>query len=144
MGFDPVEIAIVVGAGLMEAIEPLENEISISYDELPGFPKTKSLGQENRLAIGSMEGVRIACLKGREHVYEFGSPNAMSLPLEVMTLLGAGSLILTSTCGSVDDLFPGALAIQTDHINFNGYNPLVGAHGDGGIISLTRVRTTSA
>ena len=138
-GFDPVEIAIVVGAGLMEAIEPLENEIAISYDELPGFPKMKSLGQENRLVIGNLEGVRIACLKGREHVYENGNANAMALPLEVLTLLGAGSLILTSACGSVDaDLFPGALAVQTDHINLSGLNPLVGAHGDGGIVSLSR------
>lgn len=138
-GGGDVEIAVVVGAGLNDCVEALENEASIPYADLPGFPQVRSLGQENRLVIGDMEGVRVACLKGREHYFENGNPAAMSFPLEVMTLLGASSLIVTSTCGSVDaDLYPGTLALVTDHINFNAMNPLIGTHNDGGILSLTK------
>ena len=134
-----VEIAIVVGAGLGEAVERLDNEVSIPYEDLPGFPMIKTQGQENRLVIGELEGVRIACLKGRNQYSDTGRSDDMALPLEAMTFLGAGTFLITGTCGSVDaDLFPGALVTVTDHINLNGLNPLIGVNNDGGIISLSK------
>lgn len=136
-GSAPVEFAAIIGASFNEGVDQLENEISIPYEDLPGFPRTRTFGQENRLVIGELDGSRIALLKGREHYFEQGNPAAMAVPLEVMTLLGAGWVIVTSYCGSVDaDHYPGTLALVTDHINFNGVNPLIGAHGDGGIVSL--------
>ncbi len=138
-GSGEVEIAIAIGAGLGDAVEHLENEVSIPYEDLPGFPKIKTLGQENRLIIGELEGVRVVFLKGRNQYSDTGRSDDMALPLGVATVLGAGTFLITGTCGSVDaDLFPGGLVTITDHINLNGLNPLIGANNDGGVISLTK------
>ena len=139
VGLEPLQVAIILNAGLAESIEGLQNEIVIPYSDLPGFPKAQAFGQENRLIIGELEGVRIACLKGCSHFFESGDAVGMAVPLEIMTLLGVQTLLITATCGSVDaDLYPGALAVVVDHINLTGVNPLFGGSNEGGTISLTK------
>ena len=78
-----------------------------------------------------------ACMLGRAHYYEKGDNRAMALPLELMAMLGAQHVILTNAASSLNaDLVPGSLALITDHINFNGVNPLIGQGGDAGLISM--------
>ena len=51
----------------------------------------------------------------------------MNDALELLKALGARQLLLFATAGSVrQDLYPGNLALVTDHINFSGLNPLIG------------------
>ena len=54
----------------------------------------------------------------------------MRVPLEMLSLLGAKSVVLTSAAGSVrNDINPGTLVTITDHINLTGLNPLIGESG---------------
>ena len=92
---------------------------------------------EGQLAIGVQEGVRVAYLQGRAHFYEHGDADVMASALETMALLGAWRVLLTSTVGSVRaGLYPGNIAMVTDHINISGINPLIGKTGDARFVNL--------
>ncbi|GAC1339574.1 MAG: purine-nucleoside phosphorylase [Beijerinckiaceae bacterium] len=136
---DPIELAIILGAALGSLGDNLENAISVPYSDLPGFPSTNGAsGQEGCLIVGMLEGVRLACMQGCSHFFEIGDPTLMAAPLETLALLGVTNLLLTSTASSVNaDFYPGQLALVTDHINFNGLNPLIGLASEGGFINLT-------
>jgi purine-nucleoside phosphorylase len=134
---EPVEMAIGLGPHLGTLADNLEDAIGVPYAELPGFPAIDS-SSEGRLIVGTLEGKRVVCLPGRSHFYETGDPTLMSVPLETLAMLGVTNILIASTAGSVNaDFYPGHLVLITDHINFNGLNPLIGAASEGGFISLT-------
>ncbi len=135
---DPIEVAFVLGTGLGNMAEAIVNPVAIPYSELPGFPKLSISGHDGRLVLGKMEDTNVAVMQGRSHYYENGDPRAMNGPLETLAMLGAHTVILTASAGSVKhDFFPGGLMLVTDHVNFNGLNPLIGVASDGGFVSLT-------
>ncbi len=84
-----------------------------------------------------MGGKRIAILTGREHYYEHGNPAAMRPALEAMAALGAKTLLLTNSAGSVDERFrPGDLMLIADHLNYAGVNPLIGEPTDRRFVNM--------
>lgn len=134
---EPVEMAVLLGTGLGALAGALDGPVTVSYRDLPGFPETTVPGHAGQLAIGIQEGVRVAYLQGRAHYYENGDAGVMASALETMALLGAWTVLLTSTAGSVrSGLYPGNIAIITDHINISGINPLVGTSGDARFVNL--------
>jgi purine-nucleoside phosphorylase len=134
---DTISVAMVLGLELSSAIEGMEEIVSIPYSDLPGFPELSVSGHVPQLVFGKIGAVTVACMQGRTHFYEKGDSRAMALPLELMAMLGAQKVILANSASSVNaDLVPGSIALITDHINFNGLNPLVGLEGDGGFVSL--------
>lgn len=133
---DPIDMAVVLGAGLAAVTDNLEGAVSIPYAELPGFPS--AAGQAGALCFVKHDNVHVAYMRGRAHVYEQGDPAAMAAPLETLALIGARQFVLTSTVGSVRaDLSPGHLVLVNDHINFGGMNPLIGLAADGGFVNMT-------
>jgi purine-nucleoside phosphorylase len=137
-GFDPIEVAVVLGTGLGNMVDVVEEPVSIPYSDLPGFPQVSISGHDGRLVVGTQEGTRIAYMQGRAHYYEKGDSRCMASPLETLAMLGVHTLLLTASVGSLKaDFYPGALVLVTDHINFNGLNPLIGVASDGGFVSLT-------
>jgi purine-nucleoside phosphorylase len=131
------EVAFILGTGLGNMADAVENPIAIPYTDLPGFPHLTVSGHDGQLIFGTQEGVSVVYMQGRAHYYEKGIPNCMETPLETLALLGAQIVVLTAAVGSLNaDFYPGNLILITDHINLNGVNPLIGAGGDGGIISL--------
>ena len=135
---DPVEFAIGVGPQLCALAENLENAIGVPYSDLPGFPAIDKAHGEGRLIVGTLEGTRVACLQGRSHFYETGDPTLMAGPLETLAMLGVSNLLIGATAASVNaDFYPGQLVLITDHVNFNGLNPLIGMAAEGGFVSLT-------
>ena len=123
-----VDIAIVTGTGLASLADQVANPLITPYADLPGFPVPQVSGHPGNVVIGEQEGVRVAYLQGRSHFYETGDPAAMATPIETMALLGAQTLLLTCAAGSVRaDLYPGMIVAVTDHINLNGFNPLIGS-----------------
>jgi purine-nucleoside phosphorylase len=132
-----VTTGIVLGSGLSSAIDGFKEILSIPYSDLPGFPELSVSDHVPTLAIGELNGVTVACMLGRSHFYESGDHRTMNVPIELMAMLGAQHVILTSSAASINaDLVPGSLAVITDHINLNGLNPLVGRGGDGGFASM--------
>lgn len=136
-GSEPVAAALVLGSGLSAIGELLADKVSIPYSELEGFPGGGVSGHGRDLLIGSMGGKRIAILTGREHYYEHGNAAAMRPALEAMAGIGARTLLLTNSAGSLDPRFqPGDLMLISDHINYAGMNPLIGEPTDRRFVNL--------
>ncbi|MGJ0508515.1 MAG: phosphorylase [Methylocystis sp.] len=128
---DSVESAIILGPIFYGAADLGERVAAIPYAELPGFPTGAGL-EDGELIVTSIEGALTAVLKGRSTFYDTGDPSLMAGPIETLTLLGARSLLCTGLALSVQaDLLPGNLVAVTDHINFTGLNPLIGAPSGG-------------
>lgn len=126
------KIGIVLGSGLGQFAEELENPITISYEELPGFPKMTVHGHGGNLILGYWQGVGVVCLQGRAHTYE-GLDNYERVKTYVRTLklLGCDYFIATNASGSLrEDVGPGQLMLITDHINLQPSNPLIGPNDD--------------
>jgi purine-nucleoside phosphorylase len=136
-GADPVEVGLILGSGLGHLAAAVDG-VSIPYAELPGFPHTGVSGHSPKLAIGALEGTRVAVLGGRAHYYESGDPTVMRAPIRLLQELGADRLVLTNAAGSFRaDIPPGELMLLSDHINFSGRNPLIGEPTDARFVNMT-------
>ncbi|MBV9218759.1 MAG: purine-nucleoside phosphorylase [Methylobacteriaceae bacterium] len=149
-----IDTAIVLGTGLGALCESAADQTSLPYSEIPGFPRPGVSGHDGRLVFGALEGSRVAFLNGRVHYYEQGDAAAMRVPLQVLALLGARTLILTNSAGSLhSDWYPGSVVVIRDHINLSGTNPLIGLQSDSRFVPMTdayderlrkRLRTVAA
>ena len=136
-GDAPVRLGLILGSGLGH-LAGMVDGVAIDYADLPGFPHAVVSGHTPKLAVGMLEGVRVAVFGGREHYYENGRADAMRLPLEVLRALGADRLIVTNAAGSLrPDIPPGDLMLLSDHINFSGLNPLIGEKTDARFVPMT-------
>ncbi|MGR3464143.1 purine-nucleoside phosphorylase [Limimaricola sp.] len=129
-GAEPVKYGLILGSGLGHIAGAVEG-VTIPYDKLSGFPHAGVSGHNPVLAVGDLEGARVAVFGGRAHYYENGNPNEMRLPLEVLKELGAEAVILTNAAGSLrEDMPTGSIMALSDHVNFSGLNPLIGEKTD--------------
>jgi len=136
-GDAPVRLGLILGSGLGHLAHAVDG-VAIPYADLPGFPHAAVSGHNPNLHIGTLEGVRVAVFGAREHYYEKGNPAAMRLALEVLKDLGATDLLLTNAAGSMRaDIPPGDLMLLSDHINYNGLNPLIGEPTDARFVPMT-------
>lgn len=120
-------VALVLGSGLSNVADGIEQPLIIPYEELDGFPVSTVQGHRGRLVIGRLQGTAIACLQGRHHAYEGHHAQQIALPIRTLQELGCRTLLLTNAAGSLHTaLSPGNLMAIRDHINWAGVNPLVG------------------
>jgi xanthosine phosphorylase len=129
-GFSP-KVGIILGSGLGSFAEQLDNQITISYSELPGFPSCSVHGHAGNLVLGSLAGVDIICLQGRAHAYEGNRDEIVKTYIRSLKLLGCDELLITNATGSLrEKVGPGELVLITDHINLQPSNPLVGENDE--------------
>ena len=120
-------VGMILGSGLGDFADGLENRVVIPFAEIPNFPLPTVEGHAGAFVIGSCQGKTVAALQGRLHYYEGHSQQVITIPVRVMALLGVKQIILTNACGGVNLNFaPGDLMLISDHINFSGANPLIG------------------
>ncbi|HET9722706.1 MAG TPA: purine-nucleoside phosphorylase [Actinomycetota bacterium] len=121
------QVAIVLGSGLGAAVANVREEISFSFEELPGFPRPTVPGHAGALVLGELSGVPVAVFRGRIHFYEGNDLSVCALPIRLARGLGAGTAILTAATGGIDEgLDTGHLVVGADHLNFLGQSPLRG------------------
>ena len=120
-------VGLVLGSGLGGLADSLELEISIPFEEMPGWPDTTAPGHAGKLLFGRMSGVPVVMQQGRFHLYEGHSAGFVVQPVLLMGKLGARAVVLTNAAGGVNPEFgAGTLMAITDHINMTGTSPLVG------------------
>jgi len=125
------KIAIVLGSGLGDFGNEMGLDVELAYSEIPVFKETTVSGHKGRLLVGKVGETAIACLQGRMHMYEGHHPTELALPIRALRRLGVEVLVLTNSCGSLrPDFPPGALMMLEDHINFSGFNPLIGPNDE--------------
>ncbi len=127
IGSGSPEVGIILGSGLGEFAEKVENKIIIPYGEIPHFHQTTVKGHQGKVVAGTLGGKQVIVFQGRFHRYEGHSMQDVVLPVRVLALLGVKKLILTNAAGGMNSNYtPGELVIITDHINLTGDNPLIG------------------
>lgn len=125
------DIAVVLGSGLAELANMLQDKIVVDYKDIPNFPQPTVMGHGGQLICGSVGGKTIYAFSGRFHYYEGHDPWTVVRHVRVMAELGCTTLILTNASGGVNTGFdPGDLMLITDHINLMGFNPLRGGNYD--------------
>lgn len=125
------KIGIILGSGLGEFIERIENQIIIPYEDIPSFPVPTAPGHAGRLIIGQSMGKELYCMQGRFHYYEGYSMEEVTYPIRVMQKFGIEKVIITNAAGGLNPEFnPGDLMVIDDHINFMGTNPLIGKNDE--------------
>lgn len=120
-------VAGVLGSGLGYLADEIDVEAVIPYENIAEFPRPSVEGHQGKLVLGYVGTMPVALLSGRVHYYEGLTPEEVVLPVRVLQSLGAETLLLTNASGGIrPDLAAGDLMLIEDHINFTGYNPLVG------------------
>ena len=125
------EVALILGSGLGDYADTLENAVRVPYSEIPGFPQPTVEGHAGAFVFGEKEGKSVVVAQGRVHYYEGLSMEEITLPVRVLAALGVKTLVLTNAAGGVNLGYqPGTLMLIADHINFSGANPLMGPNLD--------------
>ena len=118
---------MILGSGLGDFADTLENRQVIPFTDIPDFPAATVPGHAGAFVFGRKHGKSIVCLQGRLHYYEGHSMDVLTIPVRIMARLGVQLLVLTNAAGGVNTAYrPGDLMLITDHINFSGSNPLIG------------------
>lgn len=125
------KICIVLGSGLANIADEVEDPIFIPYGDIPEFPESTVAGHSGRLVAGTLAGQQVLLMQGRFHYYEGHSFETIATPIRCFKALGIETLFLTNASGSLrEDMLPGSLMLIEDHINFSGSNPLIGHNDD--------------
>lgn len=125
------KIGLVLGSGLGDFADTLEDAVRIPFAEIPNFPCSTVEGHAGALVVGRKKGRCVAALQGRIHYYEGYSQQEITLPIRVFSAIGVKTLVLTNAAGGINKSYnPGDLMLICDHINFSGSNPLIGPNLD--------------
>ena len=127
LGKQRPRIAVVLGSGLGFLTEHIEDRVTISYGEIPGFPQTTVIGHGAELVAGRLAGKQVLAQSGRFHLYEGHDVATTALPVRVFATLGIETLILTNAAGGIRRTFSsGTVMLIADHVNLTFRNPLIG------------------
>lgn len=128
------ELAIILGSGLGDLANEIREATSIPYEEIPHFVRSTVPGHAGRLLIGTLADVPVVVMQGRFHLYEGYTPQILTLPVRVMKVLGAHTLLVTNAAGGINPSYrPGDFMLIADHINLPGLagnNPLLGPNDE--------------
>lgn len=120
-------LGLVLGSGLGDLVEMVEQPQAISYEDIPGFERSTAPDHAGKLVFGTLKGLPCVLMCGRLHYYEGYAPQRIVYPVRVLRALGVQQLLLTNAAGGINTGFSvGDLMLITDHINLSGMNPLIG------------------
>jgi len=125
------KIALVLGSGLGAFADEFAGATRIPYAKIPHFPRSTAIGHAGQLVLGKVDGIEVAGMQGRVHLYEGYSAQDVAFPIRVFSRLGVKAVILTNAAGGIKKEFTqGRLVVISDHINLQGANPLSGPNAE--------------
>lgn len=124
-GFDVPEVGIILGTGLGQIVEKIENPKEVSYNHIPNFPTATVEFHMGKMIYGDLAGKKVIVMQGRFHVYEGYTLRDVSYPVRVMNELGIKKLLVSNAAGAINlDFKKGEIMLIDDHINLQGGSPL--------------------
>ncbi len=127
-------VGLILGSGLGDLAAEVRDATAIPYGEILHFLRSTVPGHAGRLLLGMLENVPVVVMQGRFHFYEGYALQALTLPVRVMRVLGAHTLIVTNAAGGLNPAYrPGDFMLIRDHINLpglTGANPLLGPNDE--------------
>lgn len=125
------DIGVILGSGLGDYAEALEDAVKLPYSEIPGFPRSTVAGHVGMWCCGTLYGKRVVMMQGRFHYYEGYGMKDVTLPVRVMQKIGVKTLIVTNAAGGVNlGYHPGELMVIGDIFSMTAQNPLIGPNLD--------------
>ncbi len=117
---------IILGSGLGQLADEIENPIVVPYVRVPGFPAATAVGHKGNFICGYLGGKCVLAMQGRYHFYEGYPMDTVVLPIRVMIKLGIKYLLVSNAAGAMNKSYSiGDLMLIRDHINLLP-NPLIG------------------
>lgn len=124
-GFNDPEIGIVLGTGLGQLVDEIENPVEAHYNHIPYFPLATVEFHSGKLLYGTLEGKKVVVMQGRFHLYEGYDFLDITYPIRVMHQLGIKKLFISNAAGAINLNFKkGDMMLIEDHINLQGGSPL--------------------
>lgn len=119
--------AIILGTGLGELANEIEDKTDIPYTEIPNFPVSTVEGHSGKLIIGTLGGKRVLAMQGRFHYYEGYTMKEVTFPIRVFQALNIEYLFVSNAAGGMNSSFDvGDIMLIEDHINLFPEHPLHG------------------
>jgi purine-nucleoside phosphorylase len=130
----PLDIAIVLGSGLADALRGRGELTALPYDMLGVMPPPTAKGHVGEALVGTLGGKRIIAFCGRYHLYEGRTPHEVVTPIRLAIAAGAKLIVLTNAAGGLNRSFAaGDIMLLRDHLNLTGTNPLATLDGLDGV-----------
>jgi purine-nucleoside phosphorylase len=128
-GAGGARLAVVLGSGLARFAEQVDEAVEVPFADVPEWPRPTVEGHGGAVVLGRVEGLPVACLSGRVHLYEGWEPAEVVRAVRSLRACGVGAFLLTNAAGGLADGFAaGDLMAIEDHLNLTGSTPLAGAH----------------
>jgi len=125
------QVAVILGSGLGNFADQIEDAVVIDYKDIPGFPVSTVEGHAGKLVCGTISGKNVLVMKGRFHYYEGYEISQVVFHIRVFKLLGINDILVTNAAGGINtDFKPGDLMLIKDHISFFAPSPLRGRNMD--------------
>lgn len=127
----PAKVGIILGTGLGSLSAQIDAAAEISYEQIPHFPRSTTIGHAGQLVCGTCAGTSVVAMEGRFHAYEGYTYAQITFPVRVMRALGAETLIVSNACGGMNPAYAlGDIVTIDDHINLMPGNPLAGPNDE--------------
>ena len=97
------ELGIILGSGLGELANYINDKIEIAYQEIPHFPISTVQGHSGKLVFGQLSSKYAMAFQGRFHYYEGYEMSEVTLPVRVMQSLGLKKMIVTNAAGGINE-----------------------------------------
>ena len=126
------KIGIVLGSGLGDFGDTLNDRIAIKTSDIPHYPISSVPSHAGRLVFGTLSpdgktSQELLAFQGRIHFYECNNIEKVIYPIQIAAALGIEILILTNAAGGINKAFrPGDLMLIRDFVNLTMENPLRG------------------
>lgn len=121
------KVGIVLGSGLGDLADAVEDAVYVPYAEIDGFPISTAPGHVGRFVFGRFEGLPVVMMQGRVHLYEGYPVSDCVLPIRLMASLGIDTLLLTNAAGAINPTYKvGEFCLLKDHISSFVPSPLLG------------------
>ena len=95
------EFGLILGSGLGELTEEIENAVVVDYAEIPNWGRSTVVGHAGKLVYGDLAGRKVLALQGRFHFYEGNPLEVVTFPVRVMKVLGCEGVLVTNAAGGI-------------------------------------------
>lgn len=124
-GFENPEIGVILGTGLGQLVDEIEDKKIVSYNHIPYFPTATVEFHKGKLIYGTLSGKSVVVMQGRFHLYEGYTFRDVTYPVRIMEKLGIKTLLVSNAAGAINLSFKkGELMLIEDHINLQSGSPL--------------------
>lgn len=109
---------MILGTGSGGLADEIDASVKIPYGDIPGFPRSTSLGHAGQFVCGTLAGADVIAMEGRFHLYEGYCADQVTLPVEVMYQLGVKTLFVSNASGGVNPAYSkGDIMLIDSHID---------------------------